>query len=243
MDLSTTLVILASFILTICCFDGRNTTYPNEEADMIMSRTIKPGASLRGRSIQEILPHNYIVAAAGTVENYTKWPLMLVTCEEASGKVTMPIVNVRPGIMEAFASRKTAWTATGSWARYSLMLDSDIMAHFMYSVPFNFDYYFNNLAVALCATKSRLCQSMNAKNMYYNDYPFMERRRYYSTMYPVKRCYDNVCILGSMQQSHHPVIRLKVYPKSYYDIPYSIRVNKPISPNEYESFIKFMFKL
>ena len=146
------------------------------------------------------------------------------------------------GVIEGFASRKASATAKGTWVRCSLVVDDDIMVHFMYSSPYSFNLHSNWLSVALCAKRSRLCCSMNARKMYYKHYSFMDRKEYYHHMYPVKICYDNICMMGTMLKNHHPIVRIKLYPKSYYDLYYSIRKKASgIDSKEYDDFIKSMF--
>jgi len=236
------LIFLLASISTAYSFAINNLT-DTKELELALSRLMKPGESLRGRSIEDILPNSYRVAASGAVENYTKWPLHLTSSEVASGTVTMPLSNVLPGMMEAFAARKTKVTATGIWVRYSLVLDDDMIVHFMFSAPFDFTYYPNRLALALCMTKNDLCQSMTANNMYYNDYPFMEKGDFYKAMIPVRKCFDDVCMIGSMLTSHQTIIRIKIYPKSFYDLSYSMKKEKAITPDEYGALMRQIFNL
>ena len=59
----------------------------------------------------------------------------------------------------------------------------------------------------------------------------------------VKKCYDNVCVIGSMQASHHASIRVRVYPKNFHDLTTSVQNNMQVSKEKYEEFARILFDL
>ena len=69
---------------------------------------------------------------------------------------------------------------TGSWVRYSFQIDDDILFHFMYSAPYNFDFFLNKMAVALCEIndddKDNSCRHFDAKRLYYDDSSSIDRK-------------------------------------------------------------------
>ena len=238
---SLTTLLLIALCLTIHCLklETTNDTKTYALNPWVLEQALTTGDSLKGTTIKGLQTGRYNVEASGAVENYSKWPLLIWTCESAAGYITKQLLNVLPGVIEGFASRKASDTAKGTWVRCSLVVDDDIMVHFMYSAPYSFDLHSNWLSVAVCAKRSTLCRSMNAKKMYYNTYSFMDRKEYKDNMYPAKICYDNVCMTGSMLRNHHPTIRIKIYPKSYHNLNSSIKKKAiGIDAKEYEEFMK-----
>ena len=53
--------------------------------------SLKVGDSMGGGSSEDLQPDSYRVAVGGVVENYSKWPLLLLTKEVKSGKITLPL--------------------------------------------------------------------------------------------------------------------------------------------------------
>jgi len=234
-------VSLLVFVAIVSTAAGVNVTetHVQNKVDLALLSTLKIGESMGGGSSEDLQPDNYRVAVGGVVENYTKWPLLLIGREVKSGKVTLPIGNVFSGFMEGFSSRKTSYTATGSWVRYSFQLDDDILAHVMYCAPFNFDFFKNKMAVAVCGADDveKACRQMDAKTMYYdNDSPYVDRGNFEEEGERVVKCWDNVCMVGEMQGDHRPTVRVRVYPKYYHDLPYDVRSKGVVSEDSYKEF-------
>lgn len=198
---------------------------------------IRDGA-LKTKSIRELQTGEYGYEASGAVENYSKWTLSLRHSEEAHGYETIKMRHsIHPGYMMGFAARHASSTAVGVWMRFSFVVDDDILLHFMYMTPYS-DSINNVLAVAACDSVSRLCRSMDADKMYFNKYPFLERREYNQYRILVAKCDDNLCILGWMDSSHKPVVRIKVFPRSYYGLKDSIREKlSDLTKEKYDAFI------
>lgn len=226
--------------LLTCVFSGIN-CYINFAR---FEGSLKRGGPLQSRTVRALQSGRFRNEASGAVENYTKWPILHHSVEENHGIFTMKLPReINPGSMEGFAARHADSTARGLWMRYSFVIDSDIMLHFMLSAPYSFDFYDNWLAVAACEFKSCLCESMTAEFMYYNHYDFLDRRKYNKYVALVKKCDDNVCILGWMDTSHTPVIRIKVFPRSYFDLDDDIRKDlSDLTPDAYHSFINYFLR-
>jgi len=204
-----------------------------------LKHSIDAGDSLKGKTVKDLQTGEYTVEASGAVQNFLKWPLSVQTSEAASGDINFVLPNVKAGIEEGFASHKTSDTATGTWVRYSLVIDADIMFHFIYCAPYNFNFNTNWLSIAMCPKSNTLCRSLNANKMYYNSYPFMKRKRFYYDINPIGICYDDTCVVGWMMKDHHPTMYLLVLPKNYYDLSEKTRKRLPkMTAEDYDWFMK-----
>lgn len=205
-----------------------------------LERGITMGKTLQGSTVRKLQSGRYNVEASGAVENYSKWPVKLVAHETAGGveRKYLPSVIER-GTVEGFASRKSSGAATGVWMRYSMVVDDDIYIHFMYSVPYSQDFSVNWLAVATCSHVNAPCRVLTADKMYYHNYPFMDKKSFYTDTRIVKKCYDNICVSGWMEHSHTPVVRIKILPRSFYALAPNVREKLvELTPKEYEDYIK-----
>ena len=185
----------------------------------VIGAFITPGSSLAGTTVRALMSSSYRVAVAGSVENFSKWALVLQECEIKSGYMNVPMRSVAPGKREGFAGHKTGGTATGNWVKCSFKVANKYMVHFMYSAPFNFNFHANWLTVAVCELGvDRECPSLSAYTMYYKRRPFMRRHKYYRNVQTVKFCGDRLCVTGVMGTSHQPIIHIRVMPKYYRDL-------------------------
>merc|ERR1719495_1918958 len=186
----------------------------------------------------------YSVSVSGSLENFSKWAIIRKVCTPASGYINLPLTTVRSGQKEGFASHKTGSTATGSWVHCSLGVGPKTLIHFMYSVPYSHDFHSNWLAIAVCSFSSSTCKSLNAKKMYKENYSFMQRKEYYSSISDTKMCNDDVCVIGVMGTSHKPEIHFKVYPRSFDNTAPVIKESFKKSgknENDWNNFIKWQF--
>jgi len=174
---------------------------------------ISAGTSLGGAGIGSLMAKSYSVAVGVDVENFCKWTMILEYCTPASGYMNKPAVNVDPGKKEGFASHKTGGTATGSWV-YCLYKVNNKHVQIMYSAPYDFNYHTNWLSLAI--TNKDI--TLDAHKMYYKYYSFMAREEYYYTIRPTEICQQDMCIKGTMGNSHHPEIHIELYPKNYNDL-------------------------
>ena len=238
--------LLLSFLLTsFISSDSHAQTSTGNDLIKELGKSLKSGDSLKGKNIMQLLTGWYNVEAAGGVENFGPWTMIVKKAEVPEGYINVRLNNVRSGYVEGFSSHHVAGTARGSWMRYSLLIDSDIYLHFMYSFPYSHDFHTNWLAVALCGNDDSTCRTLTASKMYYNNYPFMDKKSYYNPPFKyVKTCFDNLCVMGLMGGSHKPVITIKLIPKSYYELA-TIVIEKLLSlgltRKDYEEYVKKEF--
>ena len=128
--------------------------------------------------------------------------------------MNVPMRTTGPGKREGFAGHKEGNTATGSWVKCTYRTGSVIM-HFMYSAPYSFDFYNNQLAVAICNQYDRRCTTMSIQDMTTGARPYLARMDYYNTIRVLKLCKEGFCVTGVMGTSHHAEIQWKVYPLFY----------------------------
>jgi len=203
-----------------------------------LQKTIRVGDSMKGKTIDQFQPGKNEVEPAGVMDNHSKWGLRLYGFEEEDGHITVPLLGVRPGTREAFASRKNDYAFLGSEVRFSFTIDDDIMLHFMYEVPW-MRYFGNTLSVALCEKTSSTCRGLKVKNMHDEDFPFLKRKYYKDDTVPIGICYDNLCFVGSMGLTGRPIITLAVLPKFYHDLEEMERKKlAKLSPEMYNDFMK-----
>lgn len=207
----------------------------------VIGASISPGASLAGTTVGALKSSSYRVAVSGSVENLSKWALVLQGCEIKSGYMNVPMRSVAPGKREGFAGHKTAHTATGNWVKCSFKVANKYMVHFMYSAPYNFNFHSNWMTVAVCDLGvNRECPSLSAYTMYYYHRSFMRRREYYYNVKTVKICGARLCVTGVMGTSHQPTIDIKVFPRSYSDLCHASKaasIKDHWNANAYRSFV------
>jgi len=202
------------------------------------------GATLKGKTFRDLQTGDYSVEASGGVHNLLKSPLVFAGEECESGVITHILPTVQEGLVEGFGSRKTSGAATGTMVKYSLVVERDIMLHFMYSAPYDFDIHSNYLAVAACPTSSNECRGLTADHMYYNDYPFLRRKSFYDPerLDPVGICVDEKCLVGFMREDHHPLIYILALPKKYSDLDEKVRKRSGVSADLYAWLISKVIK-
>ena len=175
-----------------------------------------------------VKPPPYDVTAFGSIENYTKWPLILQTCEVKTGRMNMPMKDVMPGSREYFSSHKNGYTFKGTWVRATFQINKEMYIHFMYSVPFNQNFFSNRLAVAISPDGSDL----NAKKMYSDNSRYMDRKNYRQTIETTKMKNMGFCAIAQMGSSHKPEISFKVYPESFDGL--NARVQEEFGKNNFD---------
>jgi len=211
-----------------------------ELTEALIGSAISAGTSLGTSTVEGLMKSNFNVAASGSIENYSAWPLRLAPrgCTVLSGTVNQPMKSVDPGYKEAFASHKIGNRATGTWMFCPFEVKKKYRVMFMYSVPYSQDFYANTLTVAICKLEKANCRQIDGPGMYYMDLERAEldnkalkslpkdvkpdysqiaidRHDYYSSIRNVKTCLEDLCIRGSMGSSHHPVIRMSVLPTTF----------------------------
>jgi len=196
-----------------------------------LSNAVENGYSLKNKTIRDLQTGNYNVEASGGVHNLLKLPLVYAGSDFSAGVVTYLLPSVQQGLVEGFASRKCSDCATGTMGRYSLILEKETMIHFMYSAPYDFDLYTNYLAVAACPIRNAQCRGLTSSNMYYNDYPFMQRKSFYDpeVLDPVGVCIGERCVVGWMKADHHPLVYVLVLPKTYDQLDEKIKKSDAMS--------------
>jgi len=205
-----------------------------------LRKVITVGDSMKGKTIDQFQPGKNQIEPAGVMDNHSKWVLRIHDTEEEDGHITVPLLGVKAGTREAFASRKRDYAFLGSEVRYSYIIDDDIMLHFMYDVPW-MRYFGNTLSIALCEKANAKCRLLKAKDMHDNDYPFLKRKCYKDDIAPIAICYDNLCFVASMGLSGRPVIQLAILPMFFHDL--EIEERKKIVNVSSEIYNDFMKKL
>ena len=151
---------------------------------------------------------SYGVAVHLYIENYGIWPLTNPKTVMNKGKMRYPPQAVLPGEREAMVMHKTAWAAEGCYGTVSWLLEGRRRAVVMWSAPFNHNFHSNYLAVGILNDTNN---KATADDMYYKSGSF-ERGEYYKSTQSIRHCDPAFCIQGAMGTSHHPSIRISVYP-------------------------------
>lgn len=228
-------ILLASFIFNYVF--ATDWYYPQ-----ILESGLKIGQSLYGKSLKQLQPGKNPVELSGGVENFSRYKLHLRKVEIVTGTSIRTMPSVAAGTIEAFINVKNNLVPTGIWTRYTLDIDDDIYVHFMISAPYTFNQHDNCLAISLCGKTDQSCISLTAEKMYYNKYPFLVRKHFKTPAeWPIKMCYDNLCMSGYMESHHRPVVVFRLYPKSYHNLSNNIKA-KAVSLTRYEEYVKTIFK-
>ena len=127
----------------------------------------------------------------------------------------------------------------------------------MYSAPYNFDFFLNKMAVALCEINDdndkKSCRHFDAKRMYYDDSSSIDRKDFKDDPKNneiqntkndepwVSKCFDNMCVVGEMESDHRPTVRVRVYPKYFNDLPYDVKDKEILTSDVYQNFIQSFF--
>uniref|UniRef100_A0A7M6DMQ3 Uncharacterized protein n=1 Tax=Clytia hemisphaerica TaxID=252671 RepID=A0A7M6DMQ3_9CNID len=208
----------------------------------MISSAISTGTSLAGTTVSAMMAPGYSVAAAGSIENYSKWAMHLERngCDVMGGTVNKPMRSISPGYKEAFASHKTGHSATGTQIFCPFRVNGKYRVMFMYSVPYNQDFFSNYLTVSICELDKSACGKMHGNDLYHirleyvdvvnryldslsdesresTDIPrvAMDRHEYYRTIRSVKACLGDMCFVGEMGSSHKPTISMRLMPAKY----------------------------
>lgn len=203
---------------------------------------ISAGASLMGTTVGALMDKSYNVAVAGSIENYSKWTMILDHCHAEDGYINKPFKNINQAKKEAFASHKTGHTAKGTFVYCLYKVNQNQKhVHIMYSAPYDFNLHSNCMGVAITDQYTKL----DANKMYYNEYDYMDKKDAYHGVNPVKKCREGVCIKGEMGTPHHTEVNIEFYPETFENLAFPIRqamTDKPNKEQEYTNFINSQFK-
>lgn len=104
-----------------------------------------------------------------------------------------------------------------------------------------FRYYGNTLSIAVCEKTSSACRKLTAASLMKEDHSFMKRKNFSTDKYPIGVCFDNICVVGSMDFTGRPVIQLAALPRYYHDIDEEERKKcSYLTPEQYERFMTFI---
>lgn len=195
------------YAFLLLCFVGTITSKENEtkqrkkriapEIATLISGAINAGATLASTIVSVLMAPGFNVAVAGSIENYSKWYLILEECELVKGYMNVPMHNVKSGYREGFASHKTGNTATGSYQRCTFKGNNNFI-HIMYSAPYSFDLHKNWLGVAICPRDDNECREMTADKIYYQKANLAFIKDYYEKISPLRQCRGDFCFTGAM---------------------------------------------
>lgn len=204
----------------------------------MVGAAITSGASLASTTVSGLLNTNIRVAVAGSIENFSKYTMIMIEQQYLRGSGHKPMVNIHPGKKEGWSSQKTAHTATGS-SVFGIYRVNGIYVNIYYDAPYSFDLHANTLALAITR------YPMNAYRMAHSPRSFyLAREKYYKRMKPTEICRLGFCLKGTMGQTHHPVIHIQLYPKSWYDTAPSLRESYSYEKNAagmYKNYLKAEF--
>ena len=158
------------------------------------------------------------VANAGTrvvvqleVIDLSKWSLTNPVTHIHGGVVDTQASHVKPGMKEMMVMRKRYHAATGSYGTVSWEVNGrEVIV--MWSAPYSFDLHANWLGVGIGHRGSHNINTFD--DMYYGSGSWFKRAEYYYYTRDVTKCDGVICIQGNMGTSHHPKIRIVVYPVS-----------------------------
>ena len=169
------------------------------------------GASVAAAGVQAGQNAGTRVVVQLEIIDLTKWPLTNPVTHIHGGVVEVQARHVTPGMKEMMVMRKTYHQATGSYGTVSWDIKGrEVLV--MWSAPFNFNHYSNWLGVGIGNVGTQTGNTYNA--MYYGAPTWFKRDEYYYYTRDVTKCDDLICVRGNMGTSHHPKIRIVVYPVS-----------------------------
>lgn len=205
------------------------------------------GETLSGRTVESLRSPKTYVSAVGSVENFGKWIIKRVNCEIAHGSLQLPPRNVQPGEREAYASRSSSVVSLrGSWIRFSFLIDEDILLHVTYMI-YRFPFMKKNrLAIALCAIKDGRCRSLSADKMLDEKHEFLVQQVIMDKLHslPLRVCYDNMCVIGTMTYGYKPTIKIQLFPKCSFNLSKrgkSVFERYGFTHDDYKSFMTKTF--
>jgi len=226
-----------TFALLACCIAVVASSPIEEEQPVIAKRFLDPasiatyvaagigaGTTLASTSVSALQAPGYNVRASGSIENYTKFPLIKKEHEVAAGWMNHIFITIGAGLKEGFASHKTGNTAKGTWVYGRFQLDYSTYVHVSYSIPYSKDFHSNTLSLAICGRNDAQCKSLDANKMYYNHYSWMDRKEFYSgKQRSAQICARGFCIIGDMGNDNAPTINIKVYASDLKNVAGGVR--------------------
>uniref|UniRef100_W4VSD3 Conoporin 2 n=1 Tax=Conus geographus TaxID=6491 RepID=W4VSD3_CONGE len=180
----------------------------------IASKVVTSGSSLHGDPLKDLADNTYWVTCAIQVENWTKFTLKTPGLMLRSGAHTTTPVVIEPGKREAFAVRKTAYTATGVSGTVSWEVNGNQQRFvIMWSAPFNFDFYVNRLGLGM--TRVGLVDVAPIHLWFYqmldkdnNDDLTFERKMFYYNLDPLIYSNEKFEAEGHMTNTHNALVRV-----------------------------------
>ena len=154
---------------------------------------------------------DYSVAVMLEISNKMQWELNYPNMIPAGGVMDLVPVTVLPGIKEAAVMRKKGYWATGSYGTVSWdVKDKNLQVIVMWDAPFNFNINDNILAVGIAPKGTN--DEATFEEMRNGQATYFERcGNWNKTRTPISFSSSGIGINGTMDASHHPVIRIAVY--------------------------------
>lgn len=174
------------------------------------SSAIISGRSVAAATRAAITVSGYRVVVELVIENFSVWPLINPQAYPVDGKISYPPTPVLPGHRGAMVMHKTSYSIFGSHGTVSWEIPGHERVLIMWDAPFNFNYYSNKLALVF--VNRDLHYKSRADEMY-DDYINNTSAYFHTSTAPIQRCDDFVCVQGTMGASHHPQIKLYLYPR------------------------------
>uniref|UniRef100_W4VRW5 Conoporin 4 n=1 Tax=Conus geographus TaxID=6491 RepID=W4VRW5_CONGE len=191
---------------------GSSTTLSAVRA--IAATVVTSGSSLKDGLLKDLADNSYWVTCAIQVENWTRFALKAPRLMLKSGADTKAPVFIEPGKREAFAVRKTAYTATGvsgtvswevDWYRQRFVI--------MWSTPFDFNIHSNWMGMGM--TREGLVD-VAPNNVWFNQmYKYgnnddltFERKEFYKNMDTFVYSNEKFEAEGYMTNSRHALVRV-----------------------------------
>ena len=138
----------------------------------IIPALITSGGSFLGSTLPGALSGDPIIQVNITVENWTRFPMTNPSIRPVAGSVDLLPRNIEPGTKEIMVARKTRFTATGSYGTVSWLVDVNGQRQrivVMWSVPYDYNWYSNWLAVGITNTVTHPAGGLWYDNMYNRD--------------------------------------------------------------------------
>ena len=111
------------------------------------------GNSLLNSNLIDIQAALFTVRCSVAMENFTKWPIILQTCQVKHGFVNVPPRDVHSGMREGFAFHKTYMTTYGCWIACSYLINTKCF-HLSIYQPYTINNkYKNKLALVVNDTQ------------------------------------------------------------------------------------------
>ena len=181
--------------------------------------TVAGGAVVGGPSFLSWgLSGNTLIETNITVENWTRFPMTNPELRLRSGVVSLSPRDIQPGTKEIFHVRKSRFVARGSVGTVSWLVNGNKRIVVMWSVPYDYLYYENWLAVGIAYFYRHAPGNQWYEFMYNNtpyccaNFPF-DRRQYSSSVSPVIVEHDRYIIRATMGTGHDAQVRIQVRPR------------------------------